>query len=78
VYSGHVKNPAYYPRSWSEDDYFGPRTFYPAADIERADGVPFPWEPVGDDGVGLDEAVVDGVPLLNGRSSEPQNTESDE
>jgi len=55
VYSEHVKNPAFYPRSWSEDDFFGPRTFYPESDIERADGVPFPWEPVGDDSVTFEQ-----------------------
>ena len=55
VYSEHVKNPAFYPRSYSEDDFFGPRTFYSASDIERADGIPFPWEPVGGDGVAFEQ-----------------------
>ncbi|WP_218927102.1 alpha-L-arabinofuranosidase [Halosimplex pelagicum] len=55
VYSEHVKNPTFYPRSWSEDDYFGPRTFYPGSEIERADGIPFPWEPVGGDGVTFEQ-----------------------
>jgi len=55
VYSEHVQNSAFYPRSWSEDDFFGSRTFYPASDIERADGIPFPWEPVGGDGVTFEQ-----------------------
>ena len=53
VYSEHIKNPSFYPRTYSESDFFGPRTFYPAAEIERADGIPFPWEPVGGDDEGV-------------------------
>ncbi len=55
VYSEHVKNPSFYPRTYSEDDFFGPRTFYPASDIEQVDGIPFPWEPVGGDGVSFEQ-----------------------
>ncbi|ESP89362.1 alpha-L-arabinofuranosidase [Candidatus Halobonum tyrrellensis] len=46
VYSEHVKNNSFYPRSWSEEDYFGPKTFFDPASIPRREGVPFPWEPV--------------------------------
>lgn len=55
VYSQHVKNPSFYPRTWSEDDFFGPKTFFDPASIERHDGVPFPWEPLGGDGVGFQQ-----------------------
>ncbi len=55
VYSEHVKNPSFYPRTYSEDDFFGPRTFYPASDIEQVEGIPFPWEPVDPDGVSFEQ-----------------------
>ncbi len=55
VYSEHVKNPSFYPRTYSEDDFFGPRTFYPASEIEQVDGVPFPWEPVGGTGASFEQ-----------------------
>lgn len=51
IYSQHVKNPSFYPRSYSEDDFFGPKTFYDPDEIERDPNVHFPWEPIGGNGV---------------------------
>jgi len=55
VYSQHLKNPTFFDRTPPEEDYWGPRTFYPAADISRDENVPFPWEPVADSGVSFEQ-----------------------
>ena len=55
VYSEHVKNNSFYPREWTEDSFFGPKTFFDPATIERHENVPFPWEPVGDAGVTFEQ-----------------------
>ncbi|WP_408960322.1 alpha-L-arabinofuranosidase [Natrinema sp. 74] len=55
VYSEHVKNNSFYPREWSTDDYFGPKTFFDPATIDRHENVPFPWEPVDGDGVAFEQ-----------------------
>ena len=54
VYSEHVKNNSFYPRTWSEEEFFGPSTFYAPSAIEQREGVPFPWEPVGGPGVSFE------------------------
>lgn len=55
IYSEHVKNNSFYPREWSEEDYFGPKTFYDPSTIERHENIPFPWEPINDDGVTFEQ-----------------------
>jgi len=51
VYSEHVKNSTFYPRTWSPSDFFPSRAFFAPSSITRHDNVPFPWEPIGGDGV---------------------------
>ncbi|WP_255681361.1 alpha-L-arabinofuranosidase [Natrinema sp. SYSU A 869] len=55
IYSEHVTNNSFYPREWSEDDHFGPKTFFDPGSIDRHENVPFPWEPVGDSGVAFEQ-----------------------
>ncbi|ADB63306.1 alpha-L-arabinofuranosidase domain protein (plasmid) [Haloterrigena turkmenica DSM 5511] len=55
VYSEHVKNNSFYPRTWSEDDYFGPKTRFDPESIARHENVPFPWEPVDNSGVSFEQ-----------------------
>jgi alpha-N-arabinofuranosidase len=55
VYSEHIKNNSFYPRTWSEEDFFGPKTFFNPASIERHKNIPFPWEPISESGVTFEQ-----------------------
>jgi alpha-N-arabinofuranosidase len=55
IYSEHIKNNSFYPRTWSEDDYFGPKTFFNPESIERHENIPFPWEPISESGVAFEQ-----------------------
>ncbi|WP_226482642.1 alpha-L-arabinofuranosidase [Natrinema amylolyticum] len=69
IYSEHVKNNSFYPRTWSEDDHFGPKTRFDPESIDRHENVPFPWEPVDGSGVSFEQRE-DGVAAVETTNSQ--------
>jgi len=65
VYSLHLKNPTFYRTvdAWAED-WVGDMGAF--VDVERDDVLPFPWQPVGSDGVGI-EHRTDGEGVAGGQ-----------